>query len=587
VRVAIYARYSTDKQDARSTEDQIRVCRRVARQRGDEVVTVFEDVAQSGRHGERPGLQELLRTAKQKPKPFDAVLVDDQSRLARDMGLAMNLIFTELPGLGIALVDGKTGLSSDDSSSRMVFGMNAIVNDAFLEMVRHETRRGMEGRAIHGFATGGRVFGYNTKPENNPPDPERPRSMIVINEEQAAVVRRVFSLFTVERLSLTEIAARLNADRVRAPHDGGTGNKIGRGWPHTTVRYMLSNERYVGRWTWNQSKWTRVPGKKQRRRTMLPREEWVVSERPDLAIVDATTWAAAQARFKLRQSSNNPRGSGRKPNGPPRLLSGLLQCGACGGSIVVISKKAKAGVVYYSLGCNTHKSRGASICPNGRRASEKKILDAIQKQLCALRREPAALDAFVKEVTRRYEEDRANQIDTKAQEKQVGDVEARIKKLTQAVALLDDPTPIIDELKVEQAKLKEAKAALAAAQAAGRRVTLHPAAIRSMLDSIIDALQRGMESPDVEQTRDLLRRTIGPIRVSPDGQNFKIEGGLDLAVLLEDPSPASASEGAEGVISTVAGAGFGNYRPFNFRWVHHAEGGRQTQPVRRRISHRG
>jgi Resolvase, N terminal domain len=44
----IYARFSTDHQDERSTEDQVALCRDYARREGLHVVEVFEDRARSG-----------------------------------------------------------------------------------------------------------------------------------------------------------------------------------------------------------------------------------------------------------------------------------------------------------------------------------------------------------------------------------------------------------------------------------------------------------------------------------------------------------------------------------------------------------
>jgi site-specific DNA recombinase len=70
---------------------------------------------------------------------------------------------------------------------------------------------------------------------------------------------------------------------------------------------MLANERYVGRFTWNQSKWIRVPGRKSRRRIMRAREEWITHDIPELAIIPRKLWEDVQSRFRRRRSA----GSGR------------------------------------------------------------------------------------------------------------------------------------------------------------------------------------------------------------------------------------------------------------------------------------
>src|SRR4051812_2909875 len=119
---AIYARYSTEKQDARSTDDQIRRCRRYAEENGLKIVAVYDDKAVSGSHAVRADLQRMLRDAHRRGgSPFAAVLVDDQSRLARDLGTAWRLIFEELPPLGVKVVDCTTGRASNETGARLTF----------------------------------------------------------------------------------------------------------------------------------------------------------------------------------------------------------------------------------------------------------------------------------------------------------------------------------------------------------------------------------------------------------------------------------------------------------------------------------
>jgi DNA invertase Pin-like site-specific DNA recombinase len=220
-------------------------------------------------------MQRLLAAARSRSgAQFQIVLVDDLSRLSRDLGDTWQIVFRDLASAGVRVIDVTTGLASDGAGARLTFGALALVNDTFLQLVRAETHRGLEGRALAGFSTGGRCYGYTTVQEDNPPDPEHPRKVFVIDEAEAVVVRRVFSLFA-EGVSLKKLAALLNEEGYAAPHDGGRGNKIGRGWGHTTIRAMLCNERYTGHVTWNQSKWVQVPGRKSRRRVTRPESEWV------------------------------------------------------------------------------------------------------------------------------------------------------------------------------------------------------------------------------------------------------------------------------------------------------------------------
>src|SRR5262245_55994110 len=96
--VAIYARYSTDKQDKRSMDDKIRRCKPFAEDEGHVVVATYKDEAVSGSHLQRPEMQRMRGAVRQRGgAPFAAILCDDLSRISRDVGDAWQLIFGELP----------------------------------------------------------------------------------------------------------------------------------------------------------------------------------------------------------------------------------------------------------------------------------------------------------------------------------------------------------------------------------------------------------------------------------------------------------------------------------------------------------
>jgi DNA invertase Pin-like site-specific DNA recombinase len=74
------------RQQEASIEDQIRNCRRYAAEKGWLVLDDFirSDCALTGRTVVGRGdFLELAQFAKQRPLPFDCILIDDTSRLAR------------------------------------------------------------------------------------------------------------------------------------------------------------------------------------------------------------------------------------------------------------------------------------------------------------------------------------------------------------------------------------------------------------------------------------------------------------------------------------------------------------------------
>ncbi len=113
--VAIYARYSTDWQDARSIDDQVRRCRAFAEARGFAVAGAFKDAAESGAHLDRADLQRLLTEARSPRCRFQTVLVDDLSRLSRDLGNTWQIVFRDLATAHVRVIDLSTGMASDSA----------------------------------------------------------------------------------------------------------------------------------------------------------------------------------------------------------------------------------------------------------------------------------------------------------------------------------------------------------------------------------------------------------------------------------------------------------------------------------------
>ena len=92
MRVAIYARMSSELQRETSITDQISVASRYAHEHGWQVLHdhIYKDVAISGASIEgRSGLQTLIEASTLTPRPFDVILVDDSSRISRDLADAL------------------------------------------------------------------------------------------------------------------------------------------------------------------------------------------------------------------------------------------------------------------------------------------------------------------------------------------------------------------------------------------------------------------------------------------------------------------------------------------------------------------
>ncbi|HET8540171.1 MAG TPA: recombinase family protein [Anaeromyxobacter sp.] len=362
----IYARFSTKNQDPRSVEDQQRNCLRYAQDEGLTCILVLKDEGISGAGDDRPGLNQLREIARKKPPVFRHIIIDDSSRLSRDNIDAQTLVFREFKAAGIVVHDVAGKLRSDDESAEMVWGFRGIIDAMYVRDMRKKVIRGMEGRALAGFSTGGRCYGYQAVPEPKPADPTHPRRKLVILESEAVVVRRIFRMF-LDGKGSHGIAHVLNEEHVPGPRYPT--------WLANTIEHVLNNERYIGKVFWRTGEWRKHPITKKYTYKPRPKEEWLIRDDPTLRIIDADTWDAVRKLRAARGKFRPGRPVGSKS--ALRTLSGLLFCGVCGSKLFVHASKRANGGPWVGYACGANRRGGEVVCSNGRMMSEAKIRDII------------------------------------------------------------------------------------------------------------------------------------------------------------------------------------------------------------------
>ena len=149
LRVAVYARFSTDRQSATSCADQIAKAARFVRERGGEIdpTLVFRDEAISGAVRDRPGLMALVAACE--ADRVDVVVVEALDRLSRDTEDSA-WIRRRLPRL-IAMDNGIDTASEGAAFTADIF---AAVAAQLRRDIGKKTLRGMRGKAEAGLATG-------------------------------------------------------------------------------------------------------------------------------------------------------------------------------------------------------------------------------------------------------------------------------------------------------------------------------------------------------------------------------------------------------------------------------------------------
>ena len=334
---------------------------------------VYSDAGISGSSLEgRPGIQALLKAASTAPPPFDVVLVDDTSRLARDTADAIRIV-QHLTFAGVRIIFISQGLDTASEQAETLVAVHGVVDQLYIKELRHKTRRGIKGQIDRGFHSGGKTYGYRSLKVYDPSgrkDADGPAVIgkrLEVDPDQATTIRQIFTWY-VDGVSHPEMADRLNTTNVLTPR--------GTPWTRHHTQRILRNERYLGRQVWGQVRYERRPGTNKLIPRQQPRDHWHVVDNPDLRIIEDALWQCAVERRtavarRLRHTST-PGAHGRSGAYSKHLLVGLSRCGTCGKSVSIVS----SGHGSPRYGCPNSWHNGRTAC-DAREIVRAKVADPL------------------------------------------------------------------------------------------------------------------------------------------------------------------------------------------------------------------
>jgi site-specific DNA recombinase len=300
IRCAVYTRYSSDLQSETSSEDQLRNCRTLAKDKGwdvlDEYIRSDEELTGRTLVG-RDGLADLLRLAEQRPRPFDCILIDDTSRLGRDLPDVLKVcdLFTH-QGVFIYFVTDR--LDSRDESFRIVHLVKGYGDERYSKDLGKKVHRGQEGKIRKGFASGASCYGYQNTyiRDANQKGMHGEDKVVAVKQkivsEQAQIIVRIMEM-RASGLSFARIAKILKAESVPAPQRKYKG-KILNCWLPSTIKQITYNELYRGVRVWNRTEKVLHPMKGRKAKRVRPQSEWIWVDVPDLRIVSDELWNRVQ-----------------------------------------------------------------------------------------------------------------------------------------------------------------------------------------------------------------------------------------------------------------------------------------------------
>lgn len=342
--VGLYIRLSREDDDktleSESITNQKSLLLQYVKENNLRVYDIYIDDGYSGTNFDRPDFNRLLNDIEL--GKINMVITKDMSRLGRDYIGTGNLIEKYFPEHNVRYIAVTDNIDTFlDSSNNDIAPFKAIMNDMYAKDISKKIKSSLKAKMKEGKWVGGRTpFGYDQDKDN--------KNHLVINEEQASVVKRIFDM-CLEGLSFFKIAKKLTNEGVKTPAQyysfewkNNYNLRYGE-WHSKTIRDILTNRIYIGDMVQNRRSKVNYKVKKVIKNSP---NNYIIVENTHEAIIDKETFYEVQKKI--------PKNKGRNEKKEIHLLDGLLYCGDCGHRISITSRRKKDNRCYTI--CNYYRT---------------------------------------------------------------------------------------------------------------------------------------------------------------------------------------------------------------------------------------
>ena len=391
IRLAPYCRVSSDSADQlHSFAAQIRYYSDFTNKHSEyELVDIYADEGITGTDmSKRDDFLRLLRDCKK--GLIDRIITKSVSRFARNTEELLETL-RMLKSIGVSVYFEEQGIDTDKMNMEMIVTFPGMAAQQESVNISGNMRWSYQKRMQSGeFNCTCPAYGFDLI-----------NGQMVINETEAIVIRRIFSLY-LQGFGMQAIANMLNEDGI--PRRYGHTH-----WYSGTIKYVLTNERYMGD-ALLQKKFTTetLPFRKVRNKGQLPKY-YVENSNPP--IVSREIYEAVQELMRSRQTSE------RKVNTYP--LSTKLRCPECGRSVRRIVTR---GTAYWTC---SGRSAGATDCDN-RRVREDMVYEAFTDMVIKLKANQAdLLGTLIRQIEAMQDRTSRNQERIRQIDKEIADLGAK------------------------------------------------------------------------------------------------------------------------------------------------------------------
>ena len=344
----LYPRVSTEMQvEGYSLDGQKNSLKRFAEREEMQIVGIYEDAGKSGKSIEgRPAFKRMLSDI-QAGLDVDYILVYKLSRFGRNAADILNsLEFIQSYGVNLLCIE--EGIDSSQTSGKLLISVLSAVAEIERENILEQTMNGRREKARQGKWNGGPApYGYSLKDDT-----------LVIEEDEAEIVRTIFDKFVHTNMGYTGIAKYLNLQGIKKTPRKKTDIEE---FSAHFIKILLDNPVYCGKIAYGRRAREKVKGTKADYK-VVNKQDYCLVDGLHEGIVDEELWAKAHAkRQETGVKSESKYGKERA-----HLLTGIIKCPKCGSGMyanrVCWTKKdgTYKEVMYYA--CSRNKQERGRSC---------------------------------------------------------------------------------------------------------------------------------------------------------------------------------------------------------------------------------
>lgn len=487
---AIYARKSSEDENATSIDTQITDCRLLIQENADllelDEQYIYKDEAKSGMFQDnRPDFQRLMTEVRN--GNVDVIVFYHHERLTRNVGDFSN-IRAELERRNVFLVFGNV-YYENTNMGEFYANLSFAMAQFEARTAASKTARTLHLRAEKGKSAGGRAP-YGLKCIGKQFD---------IEETEAPAVKMLFNMAESGQ-SYEKIIAELTAHGYRT--------RAGKKFSKATISDMLRNWKYAGVYVYCRKDKNGNPINRKSHRVLLGEQEEVRNDDTVLqAIVPKRQFLKVQKMLEAREI-----GSTKQNARPDYLLSGLVRCG-CGKSMygeTVKGKRGKGTYRYYTCP-NQRSKQGCTVLKLDADYLETAVKKVVYREVQSLLKGNALTADMLAEKQKEYQ-GKIGYLSRRIQ-----DVERENGKLAHRLTSVDESVASVLEKKIA-----ENTEVIKTMQAKRKKLYKITAYMQTLQDKDGQSIAETRLYADVELTRKLIRTFIQEIVITNDNVKIKL-----------------------------------------------------------------